>query len=411
MFSVRNYRYIILAFFFVAITTQLSHAAVCAITLGQSGALNGANMDNVAGLDLTIRYDSALLSSPTVTKGDLVSKGMLSANTSMPGIIRIVIISTTPFIGSGQIAAINFASNPGNGGIQSISATVIDINGTHLPVMVSVISNTVPSSPITTDIITTRPTTTPGIPFSETVPTVPTVNTGRTNSVTTQSNTSLVIVEPHNTEESKTHNQNDISRQQLPQESVVTPETVSEAKQPLRKEIGEVRQQIVFKGVVDRFKTYRGDKSLPIMSALFSKDISKFIHQNPAIALSDGNSTITISVDISNINQNSPNFALENATVLSVKKEGKSGRWTVVAKPEFNTWTATLSIIAGGESFEYPLTVAPRLDSSIITDQAGWNNFQSGKRSQQELLYDFNKDGIRNYIDEYIFVANHLARK
>lgn len=148
------------------------------------------------------------------------------------------------------------------------------------------------------------------------------------------------------------------------------------------------------------------------MVALFSKEISKFIHQEPAAVLSDGKTAIRIVVDLPTRNANSPNFAMDNATVLSVKKEGGDNRrWIIEVMPEINTWKATLNIIAGEESFEYPLTVAPPLGSSIKADQNGWNHFLNSGKTSKKMLYDFNKDGVQDYIDEFIFIANHLASK
>jgi len=148
------------------------------------------------------------------------------------------------------------------------------------------------------------------------------------------------------------------------------------------------------------------------MTALFSKEVSKFIHQEPAPVISDGKSRVRIVVDLPASNATSPNFAMDNATVLSVKKDGKDNRrWIIEAIPEVHAWKATLNIIAGVDSFEFPLTVAPPFGNALKPDQTGWNALMKEAGSSQKLLYDFNNDGVHDYIDEFIFVANHLARK
>jgi hypothetical protein len=92
----------------------------------------GNNMDGVAGIQIEIKYDTASLSSPTVTQGGLVTGAILAANTSTPGVITIGIINTSAFSGNGQIAGISFASKTGSAGITSITASLIDIKGSSV---------------------------------------------------------------------------------------------------------------------------------------------------------------------------------------------------------------------------------------------------------------------------------------
>lgn len=425
MAMIHNFRQFVYALFLVIATVQLSLAA-STIVVEQSGVVNGSGMDGVAGIDLTITYDTAILASPSVSKGNLVSVGMLTANTTSPGLIRIAILSTKPFSGTGQIATVVFASNSGNGGIKSATASIIDVKGNHMPVQTLVgtsttgsITSTSNESPVSAII------TTPGIPFSSTPTssststpissaTPQTSTTGYTTStVTIQTDTLQTRTEtpppadknPAVTEAVTQHQSEPVDSGPLP--SAASVKTVVESKTE------ETGQHLIFKSVADRFKTYMGEKSLPIMTALFSKEVSKFIHQEPAAAISDGKSRIRIVIDLpASNNETSPNFAMDSATVLSVKREGSNNRrWIIESVPEANAWKATLNIIAGADSFEYPLTVAPPIGNELKPDQAGWNAFIKEEGSLQKLRYDFNGDGVHDYIDEFIFVANHLSRK
>ncbi len=411
MFRFRSFIGIVQALLFVILTSQLSNAAA-SITVEQSGAVIGSNLDGVAGIDLSISYDTSMLSTPTITKGPLVAKGMLVGNTPSPGTIKIAVISVPALTGSGELAAISFASNTGNGGIKAVSAFAIDSKGAQIPVQTFVGA---------ADSTITLPINTPGIPFSSTPATSAVATTSKTS--TTQSSTKGSTAATIQTDTLKTipvqpvlDKTNPLPLENIPQNQPEQPSAESTAINPGAKTVTEIRveepgQQVVFKSVVDRFKTYRGDKSLPIMAALFSKEISKFIRQGPTAALSDGKSGIRIVINLPSQNANSPNFALENATILSVKKDkGESRRWIIEAMPEVSTWKATMSIIAGKDSFEYPLTVSPPLDSSIRTDQAGWELFLKEPSSPGKQKCDFNNDGVCDYIDEFIFVANHLAR-
>lgn len=422
MSVIRNFKRIALALFFVASFVQLSQAAAT-IVVEQSGVVNGSGMDGVAGIDLTITYDTAILASPTVTKGSLVSKSFFTANTASAGIIRIAIISNPPdtsFSGNGQIAIISFASKTGENGIKSIPAySIIDTKGTKMPLQALVgASTTVPITPTTNDPPVSTTITTPDIsssstPTSSTATTTTSASTtGYSGTVTVQTDTLQTKPEPQppdvpnqiTTEAVPQHQTEPVGAAPLP--------TAPAGKTAVESKTEETGQHMIFKSVADRFKTYMGDKSLPIMTALFSKEVSKFIHQEPAAVISDGKTRIRIVIDLPANNATSPNFAMDNASVLSVKREnGNYRRWIIEAIPEVHAWKATLNIIAGVDSFEYPLTVAPPLGNALKPDQAGWNALIKEVGSSQKLLYDFNNDGVNDYIDEFIFVANHLARK
>ena len=90
-------------------------------------------MDGVAGIDLTISYDSSVMTSPTVTQGGLTSGALMVTNTSVPGAIKIVIITTKTFSGSGQIATVTFATQSVASGITITSVKMLDNKGAQVP--------------------------------------------------------------------------------------------------------------------------------------------------------------------------------------------------------------------------------------------------------------------------------------
>lgn len=91
--------------------------------------IQGNNVDNIAGFDLTISYDSATLSSPTVTKSGDNSDVMMAANTNTPGTIRFVMISMKPFSGTVPLAKVSFAKVAGQGGISITSVSMVNSKG------------------------------------------------------------------------------------------------------------------------------------------------------------------------------------------------------------------------------------------------------------------------------------------
>ena len=91
--------------------------------------LQGDKLVGVAGMQITVSYDSSAMSSPSVSQDDLFSGAMFAANANIPGTIRVALVGTTPFSGSGQIATVSFASDAGTGSISLGLVNMIDRNG------------------------------------------------------------------------------------------------------------------------------------------------------------------------------------------------------------------------------------------------------------------------------------------
>jgi hypothetical protein len=396
-------------------------SATCAlgasVTFTPSGSgsylIMGSNMDGVAGIQLNVTYDAASLATPTVTQGGLVSGAMLAANTTQPGIIKIAIISTRTFSGSGQIAAISFASKNGSGGITSITADMIDSKGSAIAS-----SGSNPSG----EAAATEFTTTAGIPFSQSS-TATTASTASTTAAITATTAAATTSTYPGTITLPTDLQKQTDSQPAPSSTVPAPSEepavseISEQTKPSDKpasdsKVGETAQFVVYKGVLEQFKLYNGSKSLSSIVTLFDKKIAQNIHQEPAILLSDGLGKATLTVDISSKTGSSPNFAVNGGKLLSFKQDMLSaGHWKSEVLPETGTVRTTITIIAGAEDFEFPLTVAPPVKTMLTLDEPGWNRFLKEVGTAQTPLHDLNNDGVRNYVDEFIFIANYLAKK
>jgi hypothetical protein len=128
--------------------------------------------------------------------------------------------------------------------------------------------------------------------------------------------------------------------------------------------------------------------------------------------LSNGKDIALLTIDIPARIKTSPNFAVHGGTLVSFQQEKQqNGRWMVEVLPENGTLKATVTILAAAEEFEYPLTVAPPVKTALTLDEKGWDQFIAETGTTQAPLHDFNADGIRDYIDEYIFAANIIAKK
>ena len=90
--------------FFLVLGLSCSPILAASITVTPAGsgafAVLGDGMTGVAGIDITLGYDSSALASPSVTQGGLVSGALFTANTNLPGLVRIAIIKSTPFPGA-----------------------------------------------------------------------------------------------------------------------------------------------------------------------------------------------------------------------------------------------------------------------------------------------------------------------
>ena len=368
-------------------------------------SVEGSGMDGVAGIQLDITYDADSLANPTVTQGGIVAGAMFASNNPRPGFIKIAIISSRPFSGNGQIAAITFASNTGLGGIPKIASTMIDSTGSAvtattgtLPVEAAVPGAVVP----------------PEVQFGQPPPPTQAGQPGATPPPTYLGTVTLPTDQQQRA---------DIQPAPAPAPApyTVEPEPAAavgaEPVQPyvapvVDAKVEETLQYVVYKGVIDRFRQYNGSKSLPALAMLFDKKVAQTIHQEPAILLSDGQSRATLTIDIPARITSSPNFAVNGGRLVFFKQDKQSkDRWTVEIQPEAGTVRATVTIIAGAEEFEYPLTVAPPAKTALTLDENGWNRFLKEVGTTAAPLHDLNKDGMRDYMDEYIFVANHLAGK
>ena len=397
-------------------TSALAAATVSVTSSGDTSySVQGTGMDGVAGIQLDFNYDASSLSSPAVTKGGLVSGAMLAANTTRPGSIRVAIISTTAFSGSGQIANVTFAGRTGTGGITSASVNMIDTKGAKITASITVSGTSSSGIPGLSN--------TPGVPFSQPGETTPTVQQSQTSAGAQSGSSATATSLGSVTMPTDQQQLGNTPLQQAPSPAVpvepVEPAATrtAEQAQPTAQPAAEVKpeetpQYVVYKGVLDRFRLYDGSKKLPAVAELFDKKIAQTIMQSPAIVISNGLDKAILTIDIPARIKSAPNFAVKGGTIVSYKQDKElKGRWLVEVAPETGSLLVSVTIIAGAEEFEFPLTVAPPVKTALTFDEKGWDIFVATTGTAKAPLHDLNGDGIRNYVDDYIFVANILAKK
>ena len=363
---------------------------------GKTFSVYGSNMDGVAGIQLDISYATTLVS-PTVTSGDLVAGAMFYPNPNIPGLIKIAIIRTTTFSGSGQIAKISFASGSGSATLLPTYSLIgsdskpftAPSNNIASPDTNVTVGQTTP--PPTSTSLTTTASATQSIPGTIVLPT------------DLQQRTETAPVPPPTTSSAVAGEAQVIKASE---QNPATGKAADEAKTE------ETTQYIVYNGIAERFKQYTGSKKLSDIMLLFDKKVTQSINQDPAIMINDGKSKATLTVDIPARITSSPNFAVHGGSLVSFKQEKQiKGRWIVEIQPEAGPGNVTLTILAGSEQFEYPLTIIPPVKTKLTFDEKGWNSFIKETGTAQAPLHDLNSDGVRDYTDEFIFVANYLLNK
>ena len=135
--AVSIFSMVLLVFFALQVSCWGAGAATVTVVPGAGGnySVQAGGFSGVAGVDVTIFYDTSILASPRIVQGSMLSGAMFSTNPNNPGIIRIAILHATGGIaGSGQLAAITFDRMAVAGGINGVAATIIDKTGARMAV-------------------------------------------------------------------------------------------------------------------------------------------------------------------------------------------------------------------------------------------------------------------------------------
>jgi hypothetical protein len=406
----RDTRAVLLSLLLILLSSSFAICASVNVIPSGGGIFSvlGSAMDGVAGIELTITYDAASLGSPAVTQGGLVSGAMLAANTTIPGSIRIAIISTKPFSGSGQIASISFARQTGSGGITSVKSNIIDSSGAP----VSSQSDIGGGSPSSGSGLSA----TAGVPFSQPTATSTLQTTAQPSSQTSAQaagsmpaylGTVTMLSDVPIKNETKAADAGVPVKFTEPAAAKAV-EQPAEEKTVLEPQKAGKAKMISYKGALEIFRTYRGEKSPAILISLLNQEISPTILQKPAVALSDGKTPLVIIVKLEVAGDKSPNFALNGAKLLSLNKDASSS-WIIEALPRANVVQASLTILTDSDTIEYPLTLSPPIESvsSLESDFALFLKDGGAATPKRDL----NGDGRHDYLDDYIYSVNYLVKK
>lgn len=350
------------------LTSTIASAASAGLVSAGGGRflLNASGMQNIAGFEIVIKYDTKTLASPQVEKGNLApASSFIIGNETVAGTYNVALVGTAPINGTGTLAILTF---------KQLSA---------VPGAVSVFSqrfieNTDKGGDAKIDSLTATP---------------PEAGTGETSSgqgsdtkgLTTRTtiNTGTVTfptegaVQPDRIKEMPlppaTKPEPAPVALSVPRESESATQGKGTAPPPPANKGGNFSVQ---KSVLNRFKEFEGTKTPQALMALFSQPGGAAVSQEPAVALADGVALVKISVKTGAPVQAPPTFALKGASIVS-QRQGEKGTWIIEARPKKGALQASVTLLTNDAMTEYPLVVAPAVDIDLA---------KTGKISEEDFI-------------------------
>jgi len=161
--------------------------------------------------------------------------------------------------------------------------------------------------------------------------------------------------------------------------------------------------------VLEHFRTYTGPRTPAAMIALFAPPVADSIRQKPEIALSDGVTKIKITVAAGSRDSKAANVAFNGAKLITLTRSN-ANEWDIEALPAAGALNVSLILLTDAGTREIPLTVAPAVPAGTDLSEKGFVAFLGETNAPARPLLDLNKDGQRDYVDDYIFTANYLIK-
>ena len=425
-----NMTWIVIVFFILIFGNAALGNAAATVTASSSGngrfVVRGEGLAGFEGVFIEIKYDKTALANPRVTQGSLIS-GMPMVTHNEPGLLDYTGVDPFPKTrsGSGPIAEITFDT------VQSPTANVLgtatlkDPNGSVLLVqsfVVQVTGSNSDASNIVSGIDGAGAGTGSGSSGSGTASV--TVSPAATGNVYPVVLGSVSMPEAGTTAVAKTNDQasppasetEKIQKQttEVMEKEVVTPPTGEAPPQKSPQTVPQENKAAFERSVLEQFREYQGEKSPKSLIALL-KSAMAGNRQEPPLALSDGNTSVKIFVELPVSGKVAPNFALKEAKLVSLKKSSDSA-WVVEILPNKGTFEAAVIVLEDNKTIKLPFTVAPPLSAGHkigkgeVLTEADFITFLKELGTEKVPRFDLNGDGKRDYIDDYIFTVNFLIK-
>lgn len=162
-----------------------------------------------------------------------------------------------------------------------------------------------------------------------------------------------------------------------------------------------------YDGVLQLFRQYRGERLPKPLISLFADAEIPGLSQTPAIAIADGKTPLKVRFKLKPVGDDAPKFILQGASVKQLGSEGEDPLWTVDLLPKKGAYDVKLTVLDGPRTFEYPLTVVPPIDPSLVKgkplSEADFTLYLA-----KPSKHDLNGDGKFDAADDFIYTANYI---
>lgn len=391
--------------------------AASVLSVGPSGngtfVLRGSGLVDAAIIDVEITYDSTSLANPRVTQGAFVTGAMTAANVDVPGVVRLSIIPAQSIGGNGTIATIVFSrTGEAPGKINGLNGRITTKAGKSLPLSFGVENPPDNASGRIAEENGQSPTQSP---TKETNPPAPPATGGDGAQYPFVVGGNLTL--PNDDTVVKTQKpQEQPEPAQEAQDVVATPASeaplMDRAKVDPPKAAVETASQEHVVSVLERFRLFQGSRTVAALTGLFESSKSSRYQQYPAVIIADGKNTAKVSIQ-KIAGTHAPNFAFTSAQAVSWDISGDV--WLVETKPAAGVVNSSVSVLMDGVVYTFPLVVSPivnvDLDRSGTVTEDDFRLFLKERGTASAPKFDLNGDGKHDYVDDYIFTANYLARK
>lgn len=400
-------------------------AAAAEITLAGIGdnafVLQGAGLTGVAVVDVQIVYDTATLISPRVEQGAIIpGDAIFDFNSSDGGEIRLFvrIRNNALAAATGTIATFRFGSPDGAAGnVLSMSANLVNVMAMPVAARTRIVKWVPPpvSDPKADPEVGSGTTATPGATVGP--PAAPTTTaSGAVRSPVSGARLPAGL--------SGDDGGGNLPAGEPEERELLAPS--ADAPQPPRNERSGERaaadpqptaptekkgSYVIYPTVLERFRTFTGEQTPQALLALFVPPAEQKVRQEPVAAISSGEDTVTLVIDLSG-KAKAPNFFLTRARVIGLEQVA-TGVWELETLPDENTMDARLTVLQDNGMLEFPMVVAPPAATGTTAParatEADFARFLKERGTARQPRFDLNGDGLRNYIDDYIYAVNYLA--
>ncbi len=390
-----------LIFFLFLLFLPLPAMAISTVNLSFVGndayLLSGANLEDVAKIEVTVSYDSSLLCNPRLVPRSYFDGATVSLEGDTGGTARLTVTSTKPMRGNGPFAALAFDPvGTSVGFINSLTGRVYDTNGASLAVIFAVTNPTPQLDPSDPDDL-------------------PMIKEREAKGQTFMGG-DVSYMPPEATDAKERGEQSETTAETKDAAAATGKSTAAQSADFQESQLQEKAPESsapMAQSILERFRLFKGKRSAKNLTALFDAAPAAFFRQYPAIFLADGKGSVR--VIISRVAPGkAPNFAFRSARCVSFRKVSET-EWLVEARPDKGVLKAGIMLLDDGKPREIPLTVARKARVDLISpgkvSEADFALFLKERGTARAPCFDLNGDGKRDYLDDYIFTANYLLAR